>query len=227
MNSRAACLSVLVLVVAALGFATYACSDGNSADEGQVAAHSTPFLEVPRAKDPKPSEYVHMRPGDAEFDSFLSEFTDFPLYWLGDEFQGYPLESIVRHVFSPDLGKHEDAVSLLYGSCELPEGEGGCAPPVQVIIAPYCMVPPELVGNGTRPVGVEPVRGGAEAVMVGGGLRIWTGPATVKIYGASQALVDGAVAALVSPNGLGPTRFTDDLPPPDRDCSDYEMVPLR
>ena len=183
--------------------------------------------QFPRPIDPGPSEYLKLSPGDSGFAEFPSAFEDFPLYWVGEEFGGHPLRYIIRQVFSPaDGSPTRNSVEFLYGSCGAEKlTEGGCPPPLQIIIQPYCLVPPELIGDGARPTGIEKVRGGADALAAGGGLRIWTGDVTITIYASSAQLLEDATAAFVSPGGLEPVGAGSPLPAPDADCSEYEIVP--
>ena len=166
------------------------------------------------------NDYTKLTRGDEGFGEFPNEFAEFPLYWVGEEFAGHELRNIIRHVFSGEtVLSPENSVTFIYGTCVIepgPDGriDGGCAPPVQVIVEPYCYTPPELVGNGTRPSGIEKMRGGADAIEVGGGTRLWTGDVTVKVY-APLELEDEVIAALTSPNGLGVTTG-EDMPPPEQ-----------
>ncbi len=163
------------------------------------------------------SSYLQLTPGDAEFSEFPNEFADFPIYWVGDEFGGHNLRYVIRHIFSGEnVIEPENSVSFIYGTCEI-VGEGGCSPPLQVIIEPYCYVPPELVGNGTRPSGIEKMRGGADAIEVGGGVRLWTGDVTIKVYTA-PGLMEETIAALTSPNGLGVSAGEDMPQPGEHEC---------
>ena len=184
-------------------------------------------LQIPVPVDPRPSESLRLLPGDAEFEAFPFEFADFPIYWVGEEFGGHSLRNILRQIVSPEDGLvAQDTVKFLYGNCGAEKlTDGGCPFPLAITIQPYCIVPPELIGDGTRPINIEKVRGGADALMVGGGLRLWTGDVTVKIYASSPQLLEDATTALASPNGLGPAGVGDALPAPERDCSAYEMVP--
>ena len=214
----------LVLIMAAAaaivgGFLLATAVFGGSSPSG---------LQIPVPLDPAPSEYVKLAPGDAEFEPFLSGFSEFPLYWVGEEFGGHALRHITRQIFSPgDGGVSQNNVKFLYGSCGAENlTDGGCPFPLEIVISPYCLVPPELLGEGTRPAGIEKVRGGADAVTAGGGLRIWTGDITIKIYASSPQLLEDATAALVSPNGLGVTSAGSPLPAPAPDCSGYKTVPL-
>ena len=197
-----------------------------------IPVEETPTgLLIPMPIDPAPSEYLRLAPGDAGFKEFPAEFSDFALYWVGEEFGGHALRYIIRHVFSPGDGSPtQNSVTFLYGSCVIEPNEdgmidGGCPPPLQIIIAPYCLVPPELIGNGTKPPDMVTVRGGADAVTSRGAIRIWTGDVTIKIYASSSQLLEDATAAMVSPNGLGATSADSPLPAPDPDCSGYKMVP--
>ena len=163
-----------------------------------------------------------LQPGDSDFEAFPSEFDEFPIYWVGEEFGGHELRKIIRQV-SLDSGlRDQNSVTFLYGTCVIepgPDGriDGGCPPPLQIIVQPYCIVPPELVGNGTRPSGIEKIRGGADAVGSGGDIRLWTGDVTVKVY-APLELEDEVIDALTSPNGLGVAAGEDMPPPADHDC---------
>ncbi len=189
---------VAVLVVA--GVAVSVSVGGGSPSDGQ-------------------SSYLQLTPGDEGFAEFPNEFVDFAIYWVGEEFAGHKLRHIIRNEFSGEnVLRPENGVSFLYGTCEI-VGEGGCPPPIQIITEPRCFVPPELVGNGVRPVGIETVRGDADAIEVGGGTRLWTGDVTVKVYTA-PGLMEATIAALTSPNGLG-VSAGEDMPPPVDDCPPY------
>lgn len=60
-------------------------------------------------------------------------FDRFPLYWLGESFEGHELAAI------EGVGESGPGVVLIYGECT-PDGglEPSCAPPVQVQIFPLC-----------------------------------------------------------------------------------------
>lgn len=222
-----AVVALLLLAAVLLVVAERSAGDTDTQESTAVSEESSPGLQIPVPVNPSPSEYRTITPGDAEFSQFPSEFADFPLYWVGEEFGGHSLRFIIRQVFSPEDGSlTQNRVKFLYGNCGADKlTDGGCPPPLQIYVEPYCLVPPEFVGEGTRPTGIEKVRGGADALTVGGGLRIWTGDVTIKIYASSAQLLRDATAALVSPNGLGPTGAGSELPAPDPDCSGYKTVP--
>lgn len=185
--------------------------------------------EFSRPKDPGPSANFTLRPEDPAFADFVTDFAEFPIYWAGNEIAGLPLDFVVRNVFSPaDGSPPENSISFFYGDCVFEESpaEGACSRPLIIVVRPYCLIPPEMITRDAAIAGTTKVRGGADALSVGGGVRIWTGDATVKIYASSLELSDAVTAALVSPNALGTVRASDDLPAPNRDCSGYEMVPF-
>lgn len=164
---------------------------------------------------PLSREYAHWEAQQAR------DFDQFPLYWVGEEFQGYPITDIIRSVSGPDALVPEDSVTFLYGTCTPPAGEGGCADPLQIVVEPYCFVPPSLVG-ASNPI---EVRGGAEAFN-SDGWRLWTGKVTVRIFAYLTDLQLAAIDALVSANGMGPASPSELLPTPDADCSDFGSRPI-
>ena len=54
----------------------------------------------------------------------------FPLYWVGEEFEGLPLVHV-------DARPESDIVAFVYGDCD-PPPEGGCSPPLQIQIMALC-----------------------------------------------------------------------------------------
>lgn len=142
------------------------------------------------------------------------QFHDFELYWVGEEFAGLPLTEIDRLHTADD---RQNYVLFAYGTCKLPNGEGGCSPPIQIRIQPFCghSYPYPFSGNTS-------FRGEAEATRGGdpGHLDVWTGSIGMSIFaygvgGTPQAVAD----ALVSMNGLGPTDAGAALPAVRRSCA--------
>ena len=88
---------------------------------------------------------------DAERSDFTPEtvrdFSGFPLYSLGTQFEDLPLTAIVR-VFGKPLVRarggravpdnRTNHMNFIYGTCAALGGEGGCAPPLTVQIWPAC-----------------------------------------------------------------------------------------
>jgi hypothetical protein len=76
-------------------------------------------------------------------------FRDYPILWLGEEFQGYKLTSVARENYSLIRGENAirvDRVSLVYGSCERAKGESACTPPLAIVIFAPGTMPPTTSG---------------------------------------------------------------------------------
>lgn len=159
----------------------------------------------------------------AVFQEAATEFQDFPLYWLGLEFQGLPLTRITRS-YRTHLTPPEDHVILKYGTCT-PSSEGGCRVPLQIRVEPYCNA---QRGGGYAPEGTEDtvfqVRG-ANAQFISGALRLWTGDVTVRVSAGPEEEELNVAEALVVANGQGPTRSGEPFPPLDSDCSGFTLEP--
>lgn len=137
-------------------------------------------------------------------------FDGFALYWVGEEFDGFPLTVIRR------LDDHEFLFS--YGTCKPPRWEGGCGPPIQVRVSIYCghMGPhlwpePQLFRGGAEISGVDP-RGDVATY-------VWAGKVTVRISSYAPGGPLGVAEALVALNAPEPSSPADALPPLDPDCS--------
>jgi hypothetical protein len=100
------------------------------------------------------------------------------LYWLGPYFAGLELT-------------HSDG-SFSYGTCELPEGEGGCSPPVQVQTATSCARNP--IGLDRIPYEVYLVRGGGLAAgYESTSVDVGTGERTVTVFTNEYEVVGAAL----------------------------------
>ena len=148
-------------------------------------------------------------------------FDEFAVYWVGEEFRGLPLTSIRRHDTSstdPPAFRPESSISFMYGTCE-PSSDGGCPPPIQIIIEPYCNK--AFVRAWENP---EPFREHAEisGAEIESSLDVWTGDVAIKIYAFGESGDPRAVAeALVSLNGRGPTEPGAPLPAVSAQCSPF------
>ncbi|MEX2237120.1 MAG: hypothetical protein WEB00_06270 [Dehalococcoidia bacterium] len=146
------------------------------------------------------------------------KFNEYPLFWVGETYEGLPISGI----------RVDSARSIVgYGTCTLPQGEGGCSIPLQIQIQPICLHwPARFSATPTdvpRPDELAPytVRG-VRARSTDGGLELYTDEVAIKIYYAegetrSEVSEDGFVSeppseellevaeALVSINtGIGP-----------------------
>jgi hypothetical protein len=95
--------------------------------------------------------------------SELKAFGDFPVLWLGEDFEGYKLTSVQRtNSVTPAIGplpeRRDNRISLVYGACVVEPGDWGCTPPLSIII----WAPNTIPGSG----GIE-----KEAIQAEGSAR--------------------------------------------------------
>jgi hypothetical protein len=162
----------------------------------------------------------------SRFDAAHSDFTpqnvrgfrEFPLYSLGDTFEGLPLKAIVRRADEPYVGEDVTAnfVSFTYGDC-FAEGDLGCPFPIEVQVWPACersradyALTPEGDALPSEDLRVR----GVPAAFYEEGLRLelYSGDVTVVIFGLEREQTMRAARALKGVNGaLG---RGENLPPP-------------
>ena len=158
----------------------------------------------------------------AVFREFASAFQDFPLYWLGLEFQGLPLSDITRS-YRLHLTPPENYIHLMYGTCT-PAPEAGCRAPLQISVEPYC----DALRGGSAPAAPEDDVLQVRSVSVqfaAGALWLWTGDVFVRVSAYPEEQMLAAAEALVAANGQGPATADQPLPPLDSDCSDFALEP--
>ena len=102
---------------------------------------------VPSGDKPPPPAQMQLGSGSNFTFSDAESFTEFSLYALDSEFQGFALTDMLRRDDSYDQVALEespgsDYVSFLYGTC-VPEDQVGCPVPVEVQVWP-CLSRPFL-----------------------------------------------------------------------------------
>lgn len=138
------------------------------------------------------------------------EFEGFPVYWLGETFEGLDVTQIVGTDATPNR------VSIIYGSCE-PSGtfEPTCALPLQIQIVPLCLHL-DAVASPPRPLAFE-VRG-APVGRQDGAPVLLTRETQIKVYrgeGTDKGIGLRALHALRSLNAVEPViSATDPIPSP-------------
>jgi hypothetical protein len=149
------------------------------------------------------------------------EFEGFPVYWLGESFQGLPLERVARMDYEGAFpGKpynhpwHE--VRFIYGTCTIAPGESSCPVPLSIDIRPYCEVPPEIVADAVKTGPPEEIRGAVVQRTGTSQVRLWTSDVSIGIHATGEALVDEAVRNLVRLNGDKPCSPEEALGPPEQ-----------
>ncbi|HWN72524.1 MAG TPA: hypothetical protein VNN15_01820 [Solirubrobacterales bacterium] len=121
------------------------------------------------------------------------------MYWLGPYYAGLRLEGTPA-----ETGK-----TYIYGDCELPEGEGGCSPPLEVQNWTSCTRNP--IGLDSLPYKVFLLRGGALAAAYGStSIDVGTGRQTVTLFTNEVELMGAALRDVRRKSEPAPQP----LPPP-------------
>ena len=76
----------------------------------------------------------------------LKAFDKFPVYWMGEKYQGEKITAIVH-------GSQTNDVTIIYGTC-VAKSDQGCSTPHSMTTESGCMVAPE-----TSPITLNSVRG--------------------------------------------------------------------
>jgi len=168
----------------------------------------------------------------------LQEFSSFPVFWLGEEYQGLSITDIsyVRDQGPPDGGRPPiESVTIIYGACDPgpPElGEGGCVPPLQIITDRFCLNRPSFLAQAARKGLPFEVRDAQAQQTQSGWLHLYTGESTVAVFSTEG---DGATLqaanALQGANAQGRARTSDttaslDAPMREEDCVDIAFPTL-
>jgi hypothetical protein len=162
----------------------------------------------------------------------VRQFDEFPVYWLGESFQGLPLERVARMDYpghAPgtiyNVPWHE--VRFIYGSCTIPPGESSCVVPLSIAIRPYCEVPPEIVADAVKTGPPEEIRGAVVQRTGESQMRVWTSDVSIGIHATDPAIADAAAQNLVRLNGDKPSSPEEALGPPDEiECTPQPgMIP--
>jgi hypothetical protein len=148
--------------------------------------------------------------GPAPLETVLVK-SDFPVYWLGLEYQGMQ----ITYVATDPSG----AVTIRYGDCVL-GGQYTCVTPVSIVTSPDN----SFVPGGAAVTGSLKVRGASASVTQGGAtLAIPTGGVVVSVYGRNPPLARAAATTMVPVNEVGLPRAPLPAPLPD---TGFGRIPL-
>ena len=135
--------------------------------------------------------------------SDAEEFDAYAIYYAGDEVDGLPLEEVIG----------PNGFNFVYGECELPEGEGGCSPPLQIQNFSTCDRWAGMFHHGGRHLfdlrGAKATGGGGAPEI--GPLEIFTGRTTVVIGVNERSTAKSAARQLRDVKATGRSSH---LPPP-------------
>jgi hypothetical protein len=167
----------------------------------------------------------------------ITQFPDFELYSLGDEFGGLTLSETARTLLPPPVDAQSmgvsnwtNSVSFIYGTCEVLE-EGRCEPPLVVQVWPACDRALDdywiAYGDGGQYRLKDPMielkrttMGEVPAALVIEGpessrAELYTGAATVVIWSTLKDVNLDAIASQLRPaNERAAASWTGRLPPP-------------
>jgi hypothetical protein len=145
-------------------------------------------------------------------------FGDYPVFYLGEEFEGLPLAGgVIREVVAdnPDspgpIGR--DGFIFVYGDYTIRGDNEGCAVPLSVEVMPRCYDPPEFIRGRVEQGPILAGPGGSEVQTIGNSTYVWTGEVTVGI-GGGGASYERAVEALWAINSGAVGREAARLSPP-------------
>jgi hypothetical protein len=127
--------------------------------------------------------------------SEVEGFDAYRVYYAGEETAGLPLEDISE--VRSDKDERSIRWTFFYGDCTPPEGEGGCAPPLEIQNWSTCH---RWFSAHFRKRGLYDFRG---AKATGGGgryevspMEIFTGRTTVVIFGDGKSVIKSAARQL-------------------------------
>ncbi|HEX6699899.1 MAG TPA: hypothetical protein VF101_04135 [Gaiellaceae bacterium] len=135
-------------------------------------------------------------------------FRGFPLYWVGERFEGWKLAGI------DGLDGPAPFVTFIYGTCT-PHGgdEPSCTPPLQIQVSPLCR---QLAAVARAQIWKRRRIRGAPVGTIDSAPVLFTAGAKVKVYrgeGSDPGLATRALAAIRSINAAPPV-IGDDGPIP-------------
>lgn len=146
----------------------------------------------------------------------LEAFAPFPLYWWGEDHDGYRLQS-ARHVSyeaPADIpnGRDWNAVTFIYGACTPDDGEDRCPVPAALHVHSICALRPEMIPNFMKSGPEVQLDGGAilQPLTNAGQAIVWTGSASIDVhYLADPDSIVDATRALRPISGAEPLASPD------------------
>ena len=131
-------------------------------------------------------------------------FDAYPLYWVGEEFEGWKLTHVSQ---TPGF------VTLIYGTCKA-ASDMGCSPPLELQLSPLCA---HLSTVARAPVWRRRLVRGAPVGEIDSAPVLFARRTQVKVYtgeGSAPGLAFRALRALRSLNGEAPVIAEGEQIPP-------------
>jgi hypothetical protein len=159
------------------------------------------------------TETITVGEGDPDIEA-ARQFDRYPLYWVGEHFEGWDLEDVdVTAVKSDERGRRREVAVFRYGTCELTvSNDGSCGVPLVIEIRPFC-AQPNAVESGRQ------IRGAPlNFSYMAGDPVLYTDRVRITVFtgeGATHGMALRALRALRSVNDVPPVIDADDpIPPP-------------
>lgn len=121
------------------------------------------------------------------------EFSEFPLYWLGEMYEDLELTTLLRV---------KNVVTFLYGKCVI-RGDGGCPAPFQVIIRPLCLSRPGTAHPMVHAGELFTLRGALAQEYTDGHLQLGIGAVSVTLFGPTRDMMNAMAQDLRPVAGPG------------------------
>jgi len=145
---------------------------------------------------------------------------EFDRYDAGAAVDGFTKGKTTRQC-EPDVGAPTrlNMVVTVYGSCNPPGSDGGCAPPLQVQSWPSCehnlALYEKYPGRSTKKYTRTTIRVVPATILQGGRrIELYTAKTTLVVFGERAALTAAAAERLTGVHQGRVVRATDDLPEP-------------
>jgi hypothetical protein len=152
------------------------------------------------------------------------QFTEFPLYWLGQRYDGLPLTAVTRYEpNTPTESVVGDVVDFWYGESKC--NDSGCNAPIWIRIEPYCAgsdSSPEVVqsflngplANAGYTISAVQIRGVQGYLADVPRLHLWTGESAIQINSNKSDASVEEVAEDMIPIAEDVGAAPQPLPPP-------------
>jgi hypothetical protein len=186
-----------------------------------LAVMSAGIIVAQRAMDGSPSR------AGSDCLSTVEEFREYPIFFVGEEFEGLPLVACKRY---QDPGRvvngvvqipPTDSFDFIYGVCTIPKGSSSCSVPMSIYVYPPCdrerRLHDELKSNPFE------VRGASGFAVSSQSIVVEVEGSPVKIYGPGAGSERLQAAVRVAENLVGANDMAAhvtkassfDSPPPD------------
>lgn len=187
--------------------------ESSSAQAPRAARPKVAALERAAGLDPRRLKFipwipnrVRVKRGEALPCTGAEKPINFEIFSAGPEVDGIPLTQVSRRCDESALADELPAnfVSYIYGTCEIPEGQSGCAPPLEIQSFPACQRSYADYSFEGKPLPYRelPRIDGAQVVKIAfqfdQRIEVYTGSTTIVVYAANPAVAEAALESLRS-----------------------------